>query len=67
MSLSATGQSVVLAGLAALLFGRVAVGETNDRSPSRGYILISIDTLRADHLSSYGYKRKTSPFESWLA
>src|SRR5437879_1892807 len=24
-------------------------------------VLISIDTLRADHLSSYGYARKTSP------
>ena len=28
---------------------------------TRGYILISIDTLRADHLSSYGYARETSP------
>ncbi|HEV7487117.1 MAG TPA: sulfatase [Thermoanaerobaculia bacterium] len=25
-------------------------------------ILISIDTLRADHLSAYGYQRQTSPF-----
>ena len=25
-------------------------------------ILVSIDTLRADHLSSYGYERETSPF-----
>ena len=25
-------------------------------------ILISIDTLRADHLGSYGYSRNTSPF-----
>jgi len=25
-------------------------------------VLISIDTLRADHLSSYGYERETSPF-----
>ncbi len=25
-------------------------------------ILIGIDTLRADHLSCYGYKRKTTPF-----
>src|SRR5688500_2773062 len=24
-------------------------------------LLISIDTLRADHLSAYGYSRKTSP------
>jgi arylsulfatase A-like enzyme len=28
----------------------------------RNVILISIDTLRADHLGSYGYARATSPF-----
>ena len=27
-------------------------------------VLVSIDTLRADHLSAYGYERKTSPFGS---
>jgi hypothetical protein len=31
------------------------------RSP-RSLILVSIDTLRADHLGSYGYARETSPF-----
>ena len=30
-------------------------------------VLISIDTLRADHLSCYGYERKTSPFIDSLA
>ncbi|MDG1482570.1 MAG: sulfatase [Myxococcota bacterium] len=30
-------------------------------------ILVSIDTLRADHLSSYGYERQTSPFLDSLA
>ena len=30
-------------------------------------ILVSIDTLRADHLSAYGYERKTSPFIDSLA
>ena len=30
-------------------------------------ILVSIDTLRADHLSCYGYERKTSPFLDRLA
>jgi arylsulfatase A-like enzyme len=30
-------------------------------------ILVSIDTLRADHLSCYGYERKTSPFLDSLA
>jgi len=30
-------------------------------SPKPNIILFSIDTLRADHLSCYGYSRKTSP------
>ena len=30
-------------------------------------IFVSIDSLRADHLSSYGYARKTSPFIDELA
>lgn len=30
-------------------------------------VLISVDSLRADHLSSYGYNRKTSPFFDDLA
>jgi arylsulfatase A-like enzyme len=30
-------------------------------------VLISIDALRADHLSTYGYPRKTTPFISQLA
>ena len=34
---------------------------------TRGYILISIDTLRADHLGCYGYRRPTSPFLDSLA
>jgi arylsulfatase A-like enzyme len=33
----------------------------------RNIILISIDTLRPDHLSCYGYKRKTSPSIDALA
>ncbi len=35
--------------------------------PTRGFILISIDTLRADHLGAYGYSRDTSPFLDSLA
>jgi arylsulfatase A-like enzyme len=34
---------------------------------TRGYVLISIDTLRADHLGCYGYPRPTSPFLDQLA
>ena len=35
--------------------------------PTRGYILISIDALRADHLGLYGYPKPTSPFLDELA
>ncbi len=35
--------------------------------PTRGYVLVSLDTLRADHLSAYGYGRETSPFLARLA
>ncbi|MFQ5349569.1 MAG: sulfatase [Thermoanaerobaculia bacterium] len=36
-------------------------------SPSRGYVLISLDALRPDHLGAYGYQRPTSPFLDTLA
>lgn len=61
--------------LALLLLG--CGSETGPRQPdlsklpvpqaTRGYILISIDTLRADHLGLYGYPRPTSPFLDSLA
>jgi arylsulfatase A-like enzyme len=34
------------------------------QGPPRHLLLITVDTLRADHLSAYGYARDTSP---WLA
>ena len=35
-------------------------------SPTRGYVLLSIDTLRADHLGVYGYSKDTSPrLDAW--
>ena len=40
---------------------------TTRLAPTRGVIFISLDTLRADHLSSYGYHRPTSPFIDSLA
>ena len=36
-------------------------------SPTRGYILVSLDTLGAKHLGAYGYERETSPFLDRLA
>ena len=40
-------------------------GKTAPDSPN--VILISVDTLRADHLGCYGYERDTSPFLDSLA
>ena len=40
---------------------------TPARDGPRGAILISIDTLRADHLGCYGYERETSPAIDGLA
>ncbi|MDG2049052.1 MAG: sulfatase [Myxococcota bacterium] len=36
-------------------------GCQSEVSPPRSVILISLDTLRADHLGAYGYARPTSP------
>ena len=33
----------------------------SNESPRPNILLISIDTLRADHLAAYGYERRTSP------
>jgi len=41
-------------------------GAESRRAPSRIF-LITIDTLRADHLGAYGYERDTSPFLDSLA
>ncbi len=40
---------------------------SGDRGPTRpNVVLISIDTLRADHLSVYGYSRQTTPnLDAW--
>ena len=38
-----------------------ACAETGEGVPQHNVILMMVDTLRADHLSSYGYSRTTSP------
>ncbi len=60
--------------LAGLLLAAACQGDRPpDRAPAgrtpglRGVVLISIDTLRADHLGCYGYHRDTSPFLDELA
>src|SRR6266850_383224 len=52
--------ALLLAGLAATLYLKHP-----DRRPS--VLLITIDTLRADHLGCYGYGRPTSPHIDRLA
>lgn len=52
--------------LALCLWLALAGCGTGER-PARGFLLISIDTLRADHLGCYGYERETSPFIDSLA
>src|SRR3990170_5433058 len=37
------------------------------KTPQPSLLLITIDTLRADHLPFYGYKRNTAPFLGKLA
>ncbi len=54
------GRTAVLAGLAAL--GCAGAPQQPD------LVLISLDTLRADHLGVYGYTRDTSPqLDAWAA
>jgi arylsulfatase A-like enzyme len=44
------------------LFERIAIGRLPSAAPGKPNVLvIVIDTLRADHLSSYGYGRPTTP------
>ena len=44
----------------------VACQQAEPRRPSN-ILLVTIDTLRADHLSAYGYQRQTSPIIDGLA
>ena len=66
---AAAWRTVVLSVLIVL----VPAGCAGDRPGSRGgpdrpnVVLLTIDTLRPDHLSCYGYDRRTSPFIDVLA
>ncbi len=53
--------SATLAGL------RGAQGATALRWQGRDIVVVTIDALRADHVSSYGYKRQTTPHIDALA
>ena len=49
----------------ALLLPLILAGCGKTEQPN--VLLISLDTLRADHLSSYGYERETTPFMDEVA
>ncbi len=52
----------VLAALAVAALFSLAAGPARSQTRRPDILLISVDTLRADHLSSYGYEKNTSPF-----
>ena len=47
--------------LSALALASCSTATTEDRAPRPNILLITLDTLRADHLSCYGYPMPTSP------
>ena len=48
--------------VAVLVVAGMAAGCVNrPPDPARNLLLVTLDTLRADHLGSYGYTRPTSP------
>lgn len=53
---------LLLALGAAMLLGSCAPEKAKSRFAKPPIILFNIDTLRADHLGCYGYRRDTSPF-----
>ena len=59
---SALGAVAILAALAGLSISPLARRAPDDRTgPRPNIVLITVDSLRADHLGVYGYPRPTSP------
>ena len=56
-----------LLALVALAASFCAGGDAPSESHLPNIVLVSIDTLRADHLGCYGYERDTSPVIDALA
>jgi len=65
---SPTGLTLAAAGLAAAIVATAGCGLGREKPPRSDVILISVDTLRADRLNSYGYRdRVVSPHLDALA
>lgn len=60
------GLPALVLGLAGLVLALVGAGCGPD-TPERGVVLVTVDTLRADHLSAYGFGLRTSPAVDALA
>jgi len=58
--------TITVAAVAILSFVGCATPDSQGESPPH-LLLISLDALRGDHLSSYGYDRHTTPFLDELA
>ncbi len=58
---------IITLPLAAVLLASACSAPGPALGPTRGYILISLDTLGARHLGAYGAERETSPFFDSLA
>ena len=66
---SATAASRALLSIAVITVSCTALCGCQPPRPdsTRGYVLISLDTLSAEHMSLYGYRRPTTPFLDHLA
>jgi len=59
---AAAGRAVIISLCLSVIFAGISCGRGPSRDGDRpNIILISIDTLRADHIHGYGYARETTP------
>jgi len=58
-------RGIILSLTGALLFLVLSLKHQQDQRPS--FIVVTIDTLRADHLEAFGYQRQTAPTIASLA
>lgn len=63
-----SSRPMALALLVGLAFGCAPRPPSHEAAPTfRNLVVVMVDTLRRDHLASYGYGRETAPFLSTLA
>ncbi|MGD8341049.1 MAG: sulfatase [Gammaproteobacteria bacterium] len=67
IEISAPRRGLLLFLGALALAGCQSADESTSSAPDYNVVLISIDSLRADHVGAYGYDRPTTPFLDTLA